>query len=150
MAWERGLYRVSDPVGNIHQLVTYDEPASEFAKPNRKGRPKGSKNKPKDTLSNVGLERNQPIIPTFAVVDMDDEDTRPEISTRWIHLLLKSEVVPKGLPMIINKWAINGVSKLPGGGASVVADVGGAHPMILTTLTPYDELAKLIEGISEF
>ena len=100
------------------------------------GRPKGSKNKPK----NVDVEP----VEGESGVDMT------HIPTKWIHLLLKSEAVPDGLPMIINKWAINGVSKLPSGGASVVADVGGAQPMILTTLTPYEEVAEKVESASEF
>jgi len=121
--------------------ITFAELVETPLAPTKKmGRPKGSKNKPK------ALEDN----PIWSNSLGASSETIPITPNRWIHLLLKSEAVPEGLPMVINKWVINGVSKLPSGGASVVADVGGAQPMILTTLTPYEEVAKQVESASEF
>lgn len=96
----------------------------------RPGRPKGSKNKPKEL--------------TDAVAWPESLDIKPTANPDWIHVVLKSDVVEDGLPMIVHTYSIKGVSKLPNGGASIILNFGGQQPMILTTFTPYEKVIDQI------
>ena len=105
--------------------ITFAPPVNSEIK--RKGRPKGSKNKSKD----------EDIIVTKI-------ELAPAANPDWIHVVLKSEVVEDGLPMIVHTYSIKGVSKLPDGGASIILNFGGQQPMILTTFTPYEKVIDQI------
>ena len=96
----------------------------------RKGRPKGSKNKPKELTEDATWP--------------EPPDIKPTVNPDWINVVLKSEVVEDGLPMIVHTYSIKGVSKLPDGGASVILHAGNNQPMILTTLTPYEKVTSQI------
>jgi hypothetical protein len=112
-------------------------------KPKRKGRPKGSKNKPKGgdvdanfvyTLPDDDTASEPPVITTTSWYD----DSLPEHVT----ILLQSEQVPDGLEAVVSRFIAVAVSALPNGNASVITNIGSAQPLILVTAEPYEQVKK--------
>lgn len=125
------------PIRGSDIKATFD-----YSIPKRKGRPKGSKNKPKELLSGEGISGDDPIIPIQASaagmgIPWWDEDTPDHVS-----ILLQSEQVPDGLEAVVSRFIAVAVSALPNGNASVITNIGSAQPLILVTAEPYEGVKK--------
>ena len=135
-----------------------DGTVSPVMPPKPKGRPTGSKNKPKLLpLRAEGLKGDDPIqiSPSVAWVIGEPYPDVPQIEEHngkgrskdyddtFSVVRLHSNEVPEGLEMVIDKWSIIGVSELPNGNASIVTNLGAAHPpLILVTAEPYVDIKK--------
>ena len=113
--------------------------------PKPKGRPKGSKNKPKSKVEELYNE---------AWPDPDESvtihgDTEWVLARSEVTVLLQSHEVPEGLEMVLQKHVIVGLSTLPNGNASIITNIGTDQPLILVTAEPYVDIKKrLYPGLS--
>ena len=118
------------PIKGSDIKATFD-----YSIPKRKGRPKGSKNKPKELLSGEGLSGDSPI-----VLSDTASDILAEYHDEHVSILLQSEQVPDGLEAVVSRYIAVAVSALPNGNASVITNIGSAQPLILVTAEPYEEV----------
>ena len=111
----------------------------------RKGRPRGSKNKPKESTDGAHVD-------TFVAPDpgVSSQATAALMGIPWydkdtpehVSILLQSEQVPDGLEAVVSRYIAVAVSALPNGNASVITNIGSAQPLILVTAEPYEEVKK--------
>lgn len=117
------------------------------AKP--KGRPKGSKNKPKSKVEELYCEAfPDPDAPQ--IEEHNGKGRSTDYDHTYTTVLLQSNEVPEGLEMVIDKWVIVGLSTLPNGNASIITNIGADQPLILVTAEPYVDIKKrLYPGLTQ-
>lgn len=113
-------------------------PADPLPKP--KGRPKGSKNKPKESADSAHVDTF--VAPDPGVEEHNGKGRITDYDHTYTTVLLQSHEVPEGLEMVLQRHVIVGLSALPNGNASIITNIGTDQPLILVTAEPYVDIKK--------